>query len=91
MLFAIFVIFTPIAVWLILHFMSRRKSSAEETTDPEDLLEVCAVCQNEFMMSKLLEKEIGGYGRVYCFCGQCIENLYHEYRNKNKTDTEMGE
>ena len=87
MLFAIFVIFTPIAVWLILYLMSRRKTSVEETIDPKDLLEVCAVCQNEFMMSELLEKEIGGYGRVYCFCGQCIENLYHEYRNK--TDTKM--
>ena len=90
MLFAIFVILTPIAVWLILHFMSRRKSSAE-TIKPEDLLEVCAVCQNEFMMSELLEKEIGGYGRVYCFCKQCIENLYHEYQNRNKTDIETGE
>lgn len=90
MLFAIFVILTPIAVWLILHFMSRRKSSVE-TTEPEDLLELCAVCQNEFMMSELLEKEIGGYGRVYCFCGQCIETLYHESQNKNKTDTETGE
>ena len=86
MLFAIFVIFTPIAVWLILHLMSRRKTSAEQT-EPEDLLEVCAVCQNEFMMSELLEKEVGGYGRVYCFCGQCLKNLYHEYQNK--TDTKM--
>ncbi len=90
MLFAIFVIVTPIAVWLILHFMSRRKSSVE-TTEPEDLLEVCAVCQNEFMMSELLEKEIGGYGRVYCFCGQCIETLYHESQKKNKTNIETGE
>ena len=88
MLFAIFVIITPIVVWLILHLMSRRKDSVE-TTEPEDLLEVCAICQNEFTMRELLEKEVGGYGRVYCFCGQCIENLHNEYRNK--IDTNIGE
>ena len=88
MLFPIFVIITPIVVWAILHFMSRRKASVE-TTEPEDLLELCAICQNEFTMSTLLEKEVGGYGKVYCFCGQCIENLHNEYRNK--TDTNTGE
>ena len=86
MLFAIFVIITPIVVWLILHFMSRRKDSAE-TPEPEDLLELCAICQDEFTMRELLEKEVGGYGRVYCFCGQCIENLHNEYRNKTDINT----
>ena len=88
MLFIIFVIFTPIAVWLILHLMSRRKAS-EEATEPGALMEVCAICQDEFTMTELLEKEVGGYGRVYCFCGQCIENLYKEYRNT--TDIKTGE
>ena len=88
MLFIIFVILTPIAVWLILHFISRRKANTE-ATDPGALIEVCAICQNEFTMNELLEKEVGGYSRVYCFCGQCIENLYNEYRNK--TDTKTGE
>ena len=88
MLFIIFVILTPIAVWLILHFMSRRKASTE-AVEPGALIEVCAICQNEFTMSELLEKEVGGYSRVYCFCGQCIENLYNEYRNT--TDTNTGE
>ena len=88
MLFIIFVIFTPIVVWLILHLMSRRKAS-EEATEPGALVEVCAICQNEFTMTELLEKEVGGYGRVYCFCGQCIENLYNEYRNT--TDIKTGE
>ena len=86
MLFIIFVIFTPIVVWLLLHFMSRRKAGME-IPDPGDLLEVCAICQNEFTMTELHEKEVGGYGRVYCFCGQCIENLYNEHRNKIDTNT----
>ena len=86
MLFIIFVIFTPIAVWLLLHFMSRRKAGMD-IPEPGDLLEVCAICQNEFTMTELLEKEVGGYGRVYCFCGQCVENLYNEYRNKIDTNT----
>ena len=90
MLFIIFVIFTPIVVWLILHFISRRKASVE-ATEPEALVEICAICQNEFTMTELLEKEVGGYGRVYCFCGQCIENLYNEYRDKDKIDTKAGE
>ena len=86
MLFIIFVILTPIAVWLILHFLSRRKSDAE-IAEPGELIEVCAICQNEFTMTELLEKEVGGYGRVYCFCGQCIERLSSEYHEKINTKT----
>ena len=66
MLFAIFVIFIPITVWLILHLMSRQKSG-DETDEPKEPIEVCAVCQEEFPMNQLLEKEIGGYGRVLLF------------------------
>ena len=88
MLFVIFVIFIPIAIWLILSFMSRQKKG-EETDEPKEPIELCAICQEEFPMNQLLEKEIGGYGRVYCFCGPCIENLYHEYQNT--TDIKTGE
>ncbi len=88
MLFIIFVILTPIVVWLLLHFMSSRKKSDSEA-EPEAPIELCAMCQEEFPMTELLEKEIGGYGRVYCFCGTCIENLYNEYQNK--TDIITGE
>lgn len=87
MLFIIFVIITPITVWLILHFLSRQKASTE-TTEPGAEIEICSMCQNEFPMTELLEKEVGNYGRVYCFCGVCIGNLYHEYQNK--TDTKIG-
>ncbi len=85
MLFIIFVILTPIAVWLILHFVSRQKDAGEIQSKAP--MEVCALCQNEFLMSELLEKEVGGYGRVYCFCGQCIENLYHEYQKQTSIET----
>ena len=88
MLFIIFVIFTPIVVWLLLHFMSKRKADSE-AAEPEAQIEVCAMCQNEFPMTELLEKEVGGYGRVYCFCGPCIENLYNEYQHT--TDIKTGE
>ena len=88
MLFVIFVIFIPIAIWLILSFMSRQKKG-EETDEPKEPIELCAICQEEFPMNQLLEKEIGGYGRVYCFCGPCIENLYQEYQNT--TDIKTGE
>ncbi len=89
MLFIIFVIFTPIAVWLILHFISSREKEETEGAEPEAQIEICAMCQNEFPMTELLEKEIGGYGRVYCFCGPCIENLNNEYQNK--IDMKTGE
>ena len=88
MLFVIFVIFAPIAIWLILHLMSRQKAD-DDTDASKEPIELCAVCQEEFPMNQLLEKEIGGYGRVYCFCGQCIENLYQEYQNT--TDIKTGE
>ncbi len=86
MLFVIFVIVTPIAIWLILHLMSRQKED-EETDDTKELIELCAICQEEFPMNQLLEKEVGGYGRVYCFCGQCIENLYQEHQNTTNIKT----
>ena len=88
MLFAIFVILMPAAIWLILHLMSRRENDSE-SEGPTEAIEVCAICQEEFSISQLLEKEVGEYGRVYCFCGQCIENLYQEYQNT--TDTKTGE
>ena len=88
MLFAIFVILAPAAIWLILHLMSRREDDID-ADEPTEQIEICAICQEEFPMSQLLEKEVGGYGRVYCFCGQCIENLYHEYQNT--TDIKIGE
>ena len=88
MLFIIFVILTPIIVWLILHFVSSRQKLDSEAAS-EAPIEVCAMCQNEFPVTELLEKEVGGYGRVYCFCGPCIENLYNEYQNK--TDIITGE
>ena len=88
MLFIIFVIVTPAVVWLLLHFLSRREADGE-AGGTAVLMEVCAVCQNEFAMTELLEKEVGGYGRVYCFCGRCIQNLHDEYRNK--IDVSTGE
>jgi hypothetical protein len=79
--FYIFMVLIPIVVWLILMRFSRAKDE-EET---QDLLEVCALCQEEFRMSELLEKEVGEYGRVYCFCGGCIEKLRHEYEARRAT------
>ena len=81
MLFIIFVLLLPLAFWVILHFASKR--DADEETEPKALMEECALCRNEFLMSELLEKEVGNYGRIYCFCGQCIENLYTEYQEKD--------
>lgn len=91
MLFIFFVVLIPIAVWLILHFVSRRE--ADDEALPKVPMEVCALCQNEFPMEQLLEKEVGGYGRVYCFCGQCIENLNREYQETraHSTPTERTE
>lgn len=85
MLFVFFVIVTPLVLWALLHFTSREKT---ETDGPVVLMEVCAICQNEFKMSELLEKEVGSYGRIYCFCEGCIESLYHESRNR--TGIEIG-
>ena len=88
MLFGIFVIFMPAAIWLILHLMSRQEDD-NESDGPIEQMDACAICQEEFPMTQLLEKEVGEYGRIYCFCGQCIENLYQEYQNT--TDTKIGE
>ena len=80
MLFYISVFFIPLIVWLILRAASKRNPTEE--TEPRTLLEVCALCHEEFEMSELIEKEVGDYGRVYCFCGDCIEKLYREYHTR---------
>ena len=71
MLFYIAIFIIPPIIWLMLRTVSKRR--AKEETDPPILLEVCALCHEEFGMSELIEKEVGDYGRVYCFCGECIE------------------
>ena len=38
-------------------------------------------------MSDLIEKEVGEYGRVYCFCGGCIENLQREFRQQQEAES----
>ena len=38
-------------------------------------------------MCDLIEKEVGDYGRVYCFCGGCIENLQREYRHQKEAES----
>jgi hypothetical protein len=47
-------------------------------------MEECALCHEEFPVDELMEKEVGGYSRVYCFCGGCIESLYREYQAKSE-------
>ena len=84
MLFYIAIFFIPLSVWIILRAVSKRR--AKDETEPPILLEVCALCHEEFEMSELIEKEVGEYGRVYCFCGGCIESLQHEYRQRKETD-----
>ena len=82
-MFFVFCIFIlPITVLLILLLATRQKTNNETSrTDP---MEVCALCQKDFPMNQLVEKEVGTYGRVYCFCWECIEKLYNEF--KNQTD-----
>ena len=88
MLFYISIFFIPLVIWLILRTVSKRNAGGE--TEPQALLEVCALCHEEFEMSELIEKEVGDYGRVYCFCGGCIESLHSEYHTQQET-AEIGE
>jgi hypothetical protein len=81
MLFYVFVFLIPLIIWIILFLVSRRKSKDESAASGVPL-EECALCHREFPMEQLIEKEVGGYSRVYCFCGNCIEELYREYREK---------
>ena len=78
--FIIWIICIPLVIWIVLQIVSRRKAGGE--ADPGVQLEECAVCHEEFPMEALLEKEVGGYSRVYCFCGDCIEKLRLEYQAK---------
>lgn len=76
--FIIWIICIPLIIWIVLQIISRRKANIEVDLDVQ--LEECALCHEEFRMDALLEKEVGGYSRVYCFCGGCIEQLWLEYQ-----------
>ncbi len=85
MLFYIAIFLIPLITWIILRTISKRR--ANEASEPPILLEVCALCHEEFEMRDLIEKEVGEYGRVYCFCGGCIENLQREYRQQKEVES----
>ena len=87
--FIIWIICIPLIIWIVLRIISRRR--AREEVNPGVELEECALCHEEFPMDALLEKEVGGYSRVYCFCGNCIEQLHHEYQAKVAQRAEENE
>ena len=91
--FIIWIICIPLVIWIVLQIISRRR--AREEVDSGVELEECALCHEEFPMDALLEKEVGGYSRVYCFCGSCIEQLRHEYQakvgHKDEENERIGE
>lgn len=86
-MFFIFCIFiVPLSVLLILLYVSKQKTDDEtELTEP---LETCAICQNDFPINQLVEKEVGVYGRVYCFCRECIQELNNEFSNQTGMNQE---
>ena len=87
--FIIWIICIPLAIWIVLRIISRRKAGGE--VEPGAQLEECALCHEEFPMDALLEKEVGGYSRLYCFCGNCIEQLRREYQAKVEQRDEENE
>ena len=87
--FIIWIICIPLFIWIILQFISRRKADTEVNLSVQ--LEECALCHEEFSMDALIEKEVGGYSRVYCFCGDCIEQLRLEYQAKMEHKDEENE
>ena len=76
----ILVVFIPLAIW----FSLQRSTQPTEDEAPEALLDVCALCHAELPMAQLIEKEVGEYGRAYCFCDECIKQLYRESQAKQK-------
>lgn len=65
-----------------MHTVSKRREKQDLTE--QIAMEECALCHEEFPVDDLMEKEVGGYSRVYCFCGGCIEGLYREYQAKKE-------
>lgn len=74
----ILVVLIPLMIW----FSLQRSTQPTADEAPEALLDVCALCHEELPMEQLIEKEVGDYGRAYCFCDECIEHLYHESQAK---------
>ena len=89
MLFYISIFVLPLIIWIILQSISKRKQGGEAASVVP--LEECALCHQEFRMDELIEKEVGGYSKVYCFCGGCIGELYDEYQAKIEQETSRNE
>lgn len=85
----IFFILIPLGVWIVLHTVSKRREQQDPTQ--QIAMEECALCHEDFPMEELIEKEVGGYSRVYCFCGGCIEALYREYQAKRDSVKDQSE
>ena len=84
MLFIFLCFIIPLVVWLVLHIVSKRREVQAPVA--QTLVDVCALCHEEFPVDELMEKEVGDYSRVYCFCGECIEKLYREYQARGVAD-----
>ena len=80
MFFVFFIFIIPLSVLLIVLYASRQKTDDEAT--PTEQLEVCAICHNDFPIKQLIEKEVGLYGRVYCFCWDCIDELHNDFNRQ---------
>ena len=85
MFFVFCVFILPIIVFVILHFASKQKN--EDDMAPTDPIEVCAFCQEDFPINQLVEKEVGTYGKIYCFCRECVEKLYNEFQEQTGLKT----
>lgn len=77
MFFVFFVFILPFIVLTILHLAAKQKT--EDDMPPTEPMEVCAICQEDFPLNQLVEKEVGTYGKIYCFCKECVDQLYNEF------------
>ena len=82
MLFYIAIFFIPLSVWIILRAVSKRR--AKDETELPTLLEVCALCHEEFEMSELIEKEVGEYGRFTVFVEDALRACSMSIANGRK-------
>ena len=85
MFFVFCVIIVPLTVFGILLLTTREKNNTETT--PTEIIKECAICYNDFPITELFEKELGDYGKIYSFCGDCIEKLYQDYKSKISLDS----
>jgi hypothetical protein len=78
------IILVAIIIWAILMLLIKKTDEARLGIDniPKKDMKECAICEKEYERETMIERAIGELEIKRYFCGNCLEQLYNEYKMK---------